>query len=60
MQLYDSAISARLLPRRLTDVTDDNPARYWEFFGPVSQVIRAKDETDAIRIVDMIGVIPQK
>jgi|GEM_PF-4989965 succinate-semialdehyde dehydrogenase/glutarate-semialdehyde dehydrogenase len=52
MQLYDSAISARLLPRRLTDVTDDNPARYWEFFGPVSQVIRAKDETDAIRIAN--------
>ncbi len=33
-------------------MTDDIPARYWEFFGPVSQVIRAKDETDAIRIAN--------
>jgi succinate-semialdehyde dehydrogenase/glutarate-semialdehyde dehydrogenase len=36
----------------LTDVTDDDPARYWEFFGRVSQVIRAKDEADAIRIAN--------
>jgi succinate-semialdehyde dehydrogenase/glutarate-semialdehyde dehydrogenase len=36
----------------VTDVTDDNPARYWEFCGPVSQVIRAKDEADAIRIAN--------
>lgn len=39
-------------PVLLTGVTDDNPAHYWEFFGPVSQVIRAKDEADAIRIAN--------
>ena len=39
-------------PTLLSNVTDDNPAHYWEFFGPVSQVIRAKDEAEAIRIAN--------
>ncbi|HEX7817153.1 NAD-dependent succinate-semialdehyde dehydrogenase [Dyella sp.] len=39
-------------PLLLSDVSDDNPARRWEFFGPVSQVIRARDEADAIRIAN--------
>ena len=39
-------------PTFLTDVGDGNPARYWEFFGPVSLLFRAKDEEDAIRIAN--------
>lgn len=39
-------------PTILTDVTEDNPARYWEFFGPVSMLFRAKDEDDAVRIAN--------
>lgn len=39
-------------PTILTDVTEDNPARYWEFFGPVSMIFRAKDEDEAIRIAN--------
>jgi len=39
-------------PTILTDVGDDNPARYWEFFGPVSMLFRAKDEDDAVRIAN--------
>lgn len=39
-------------PVILTDVGEDNPARYWEFFGPVSMIFRAKDEADAIRIAN--------
>ncbi|MFZ0268191.1 NAD-dependent succinate-semialdehyde dehydrogenase [Caulobacter sp.] len=39
-------------PTILTEVGEDNPARYWEFFGPVSMLFRAKDETDAIRIAN--------
>ena len=39
-------------PTILLDVADDNPARYWEFFGPVSMLFRAKDEADAIRIAN--------
>ncbi len=39
-------------PTILTNVTEDNPARYWEFFGPVSLVFRAKDEDDAVRIAN--------
>ena len=31
----------------LTDVTPENPASKEEFFGPVAQVYRAKDEADA-------------
>ena len=32
----------------LTDVTPENPASKEEFFGPVAQVYRAKDEADAV------------
>lgn len=39
-------------PVLLSNVSDDNPAHYWEFFGPVSQVIRAKDEAEAIAIAN--------
>lgn len=36
----------------LTDVAPDNPASKEEFFGPVAQVFRAKDEEDAVRIAN--------
>ncbi|WP_431245746.1 NAD-dependent succinate-semialdehyde dehydrogenase [Leifsonia xyli] len=36
----------------LTDVTPDNPASQEEFFGPVAQVFRAKDEQEAVRIAN--------
>jgi succinate-semialdehyde dehydrogenase/glutarate-semialdehyde dehydrogenase len=39
-------------PTILTEVGEDNPARYWEFFGPVSMLFRAKDESDAVRIAN--------
>lgn len=39
-------------PTILTEWSEDNPARYWEFFGPVSMVFRARDEEDAIRIAN--------
>ncbi|PZU07742.1 NAD-dependent succinate-semialdehyde dehydrogenase [Sphingomonas sp.] len=39
-------------PTILTAVGEDNPARYWEFFGPVSMLFRAQDEADAIRIAN--------
>jgi succinate-semialdehyde dehydrogenase / glutarate-semialdehyde dehydrogenase len=39
-------------PTILTGLADDNPARYWEFFGPVSMLFRAKDEADAVRIAN--------
>ena len=39
-------------PTILTDLDEANPARYWEFFGPVSMLLRAKDEADAIRIAN--------
>jgi len=39
-------------PTILTNVTSDNPAYYWEFFGPVSMLFRAKDEADAVRIAN--------
>ncbi|MFA7555042.1 MAG: NAD-dependent succinate-semialdehyde dehydrogenase [Spongiibacteraceae bacterium] len=39
-------------PTILTDISDDNPARYWEFFGPVSMLFRAKNEDDAVRIAN--------
>jgi succinate-semialdehyde dehydrogenase/glutarate-semialdehyde dehydrogenase len=41
-----------LQPTILTNVAEDNPARYWEFFGPVSMLFRAKDEDDAVRIAN--------
>ncbi|ASG20516.1 NAD-dependent succinate-semialdehyde dehydrogenase [Nitrospirillum viridazoti] len=39
-------------PTILMEVGEDNPARYWEFFGPVSMLFRAKDEDDAVRIAN--------
>ncbi|MDG6093600.1 NAD-dependent succinate-semialdehyde dehydrogenase [Acetobacter sp. AN02] len=39
-------------PTILTDIDSENPARHFEFFGPVSMVFRAKDEKDAIRIAN--------
>ena len=39
-------------PTILTNLSEDNPARYWEFFGPVSMLFLAKDEVDAIRIAN--------
>jgi succinate-semialdehyde dehydrogenase/glutarate-semialdehyde dehydrogenase len=39
-------------PTILTNISEDNPARNWEFFGPVSMLFRAKDEADAIRIAN--------
>ncbi len=39
-------------PTILTNIADDNPARHWEFFGPVSMLFRAKDVDDAIRIAN--------
>lgn len=39
-------------PTILTDMGADNPARLWEFFGPVSMLFRAKDEDDAVRIAN--------
>lgn len=39
-------------PTILTDIAEDNPARYWEFFGPVSMIFRAKDTDDAVRIAN--------
>ncbi|GAA4491234.1 NAD-dependent succinate-semialdehyde dehydrogenase [Gluconacetobacter tumulicola] len=39
-------------PTILTGMSGDNPARLWEFFGPVSMIFRARDEADAIRIAN--------
>lgn len=39
-------------PTILTEFGENNPARYWEFFGPVSMLFRAKDEDDAVRIAN--------
>jgi len=36
----------------LTDIAPENPASQEEFFGPVAQVYRAKDEADAVRIAN--------
>ncbi|MCE2575146.1 NAD-dependent succinate-semialdehyde dehydrogenase [Komagataeibacter sp. FNDCR2] len=39
-------------PLLMTNLHKDNEARLWEFFGPVTQLYRAKDEADAIRIAN--------
>lgn len=39
-------------PTILTNLDEQNAARYWEFFGPVSMFFRAKDEADAVRIAN--------
>ena len=36
----------------LTDIASQNPAYKEEFFGPVAQVYRARDEADAVRIAN--------
>nr|WP_321461759.1 NAD-dependent succinate-semialdehyde dehydrogenase [uncultured Cohaesibacter sp.] len=46
------AKGAFVQPTILTDLGDENEARYWEFFGPVSMLFRAKDEEDAVRIAN--------
>lgn len=45
-------LGAFVQPTILTNISEDNPARYWEFFGPVSMLFRAKDEADAVRIAN--------
>ena len=39
-------------PLLMTGLDSDNAARHWEFFGPVTQLYRAKDEDDAVRIAN--------
>ncbi len=39
-------------PAIMTGLDENNEARHWEFFGPVTQLYRAKDEEDAIRIAN--------
>lgn len=39
-------------PTILTNVTPENPAYYWEFFGPISMILRAKNEQNAIEIAN--------
>jgi len=39
-------------PTILTEMTSDNPAYYEEFFGPVTMVIRVKDEAEAIAVAN--------
>ncbi|GCD75675.1 NAD-dependent succinate aldehyde dehydrogenase [Acetobacter pasteurianus NBRC 3299] len=39
-------------PLLMTGLDGNNAARHWEFFGPVTQLYRAKDENDAIRIAN--------
>ncbi|MBS1001494.1 NAD-dependent succinate-semialdehyde dehydrogenase [Acetobacter persici] len=39
-------------PLLMTGLDGENEARHWEFFGPVTQLYRAKDEADAIRIAN--------
>jgi succinate-semialdehyde dehydrogenase/glutarate-semialdehyde dehydrogenase len=46
------ARGAFVQPTLLTNITPDNPAYYWEMFGPVSMIFRARDEDDAVRIAN--------
>jgi succinate-semialdehyde dehydrogenase / glutarate-semialdehyde dehydrogenase len=39
-------------PTVMTDIGPDNPARREEFFGPVAQVYRARDEDEAVRLAN--------
>ena len=39
-------------PLLMSNLDAKNDARHWEFFGPVTQIYRAKDEADAIRIAN--------
>jgi succinate-semialdehyde dehydrogenase/glutarate-semialdehyde dehydrogenase len=46
------AQGAFVQPTILTGLTPDNPAYYWEFFGPVSLSYRAAEEEEAIAIAN--------
>lgn len=46
------ARAAFVQPTILSDLAEDNPARHWEFFGPVSMLFRARDEEHAVRIAN--------
>ena len=39
-------------PTVLTDIPEDSPVRYEEFFGPVAQLYRVKDEAEAIKVAN--------
>ncbi|ANA12622.1 MULTISPECIES: NAD-dependent succinate-semialdehyde dehydrogenase [Acetobacter] len=39
-------------PVILTDLDESNPARRWEFFGPVTMLFRAKDADHAVEIAN--------
>lgn len=39
-------------PLLMTNLHENNEARHWEFFGPVTQLYRAKDQDDAVRIAN--------
>jgi len=39
-------------PLLTTNLHEQNEARHWEFFGPATQLYRAKDEAEAIRIAN--------
>lgn len=39
-------------PTILTEVDGDNPARLWEFFGPVSMIFKCKDDDEAVGIAN--------
>ena len=39
-------------PAILTDIPEESPARYEEFFGPVAQFYRVKDETEAVKVAN--------
>lgn len=44
--------TAHFNPIILTNVTKDNPMFYEEFFGPVGQVFKVKDEAEAIELAN--------
>lgn len=46
------AQGAFVQPTILTNVTPDNPAYYQEFFGPVSMILKAKDDEEAVNIAN--------
>ncbi|GBR04715.1 NAD-dependent succinate-semialdehyde dehydrogenase [Acetobacter oeni] len=39
-------------PLLMTNLHENNEARHWEFFGPVTQLYRAKDEAHAVKIAN--------
>lgn len=39
-------------PTLLTNIPDDSKTAHTEFFGPVTQFYRAKDEDDAVRLAN--------